>query len=904
MNSDKEIRLKPQQKKFTKTDNMKNNSKIQPTLQEQQQLLNLYNQGLFVEAVASSNAVIVRFPDCVFAWKVLGAGLQGLNRTTEALEAKRKVVELMPNDADAHSNLGLTLKEHGLLDEAERSCRRALKLNPKSAAAHCNLGNVFQEQENFSEAEKCYKHALKIDSTAAEFHKNLGIVLHKQNRFFEAEEYYRTGLLCSPDSREIMTPWLFVRHHLCDWFMIYKCHEKLLKCLELQQAEDAPPFPLLAFQHSNSGHIKCAGFLYANVRYKYQLTTVPLIIKITNSHQKLRIGYLSADFHTHATVYLMAGILENRNTENFDVYLYSYGIEAKDDSRSRVEKSCEIFRNIRELSDDEAAQQILTDEIDILVDLKGNTQGARLGIQALRPAPVIVSWLGYPATLGHERLADYIISDSTVTPLEHADHFSETLALMPHCYQPNDNTRPIGVCPTRAEAGLPENGFVFATFNQSYKISPEMFDIWCRLLIAVPNSVLWILEPIEVAQENLRREMQARGVDSTRLIFAPKLEQTEHLGRLQRVDLAVDTFPYTSHTTASDALWAGVPLVTKMGETFASRVAASILRTMDLDELVTTNDDDYFNVALDLAQNPEKLAAIKQKIATQKPISPLFDTQKFARDLERLYQTIWAQELKGERKAVILNDEFKTEIKPMNQTLTDILQLERLTEVVDIGANPIDGEPPYKSMLSAELCRVTGFEPQESALAELLTKKSELERYLPYAVGDGETHILKICRASGMTSLFEPDATTLDLFAVLKPCGEVIQRVEMQTQKLDEISEIEQLDFLKIDIQGAELAVFQNGGQKLANAVAIQTEVSFVTLYENQPAMGEIDIELRRQGFIPHCFAAVKKWMIAPCVINNNPRQPLNQLLEADIVYVRDFSKPNLMTSEQLKQLA
>ncbi len=475
---------------------------------------------------------------------------------------------------------------------------------------------------------------------------------------------------------------------------------------------------------------------------------------------------------------------------------------------------------------------------------------------------------------------------------------------MPHCYQPNDNQRPIGVCPTRTEAGLPENAFVFCTFNQSYKITPEMFDIWCRLLVAVPNSVLWLLEPHPVAQENLRQEMEVRGVNSTRLIFAPRMEQTAHLGRLQLADLAVDTFPYTSHTTASDALWAGVPLVTKMGGTFASRVAASILQTMDLAELVTTNDDDYFNVALNLAQNSKRLTIIKKKISLQKQTSPLFDTQKFARDLERLYQTIWAQELKGERKAIVLTNEPDNTIKPMNETLSDILKCEFLTEVVDIGANPIDGEPPYKPMLSTRLCRVTGFEPQESALAELLTKKSEWERYLPYAVGDGKTHTLKICQASGMTSLFEPDTTTLDLFTILKPCGEVTQRVEIQTRKLDEITEIEHLDFLKIDIQGAELAVFKNGTQKLTQTVVIQTEVSFMTLYENQPAMGEIDIELRRQGFVPHCFAAVKRWMIAPCVINNNPRQPLNQLLEADIVYVRDFSKPDLMTDEQLKQLA
>jgi FkbM family methyltransferase len=238
-------------------------------------------------------------------------------------------------------------------------------------------------------------------------------------------------------------------------------------------------------------------------------------------------------------------------------------------------------------------------------------------------------------------------------------------------------------------------------------------------------------------------------------------------------------------------------------------------------------------------------------------------------------------------------------------TLNTLLHPERLTEVVDIGANPIDGDPPYKPMLEAGLCRVTGFEPQEQALAELQRKKGPNERYLPYAVGDGGVHTLNICRASGMTSLFEPDPATLDLFQVLKPLGEVMRRVEVPTRKLNDISEIEHLDFLKIDIQGGELAVFKSGGGgKLAQTVVIQTEVSFMPLYKGQPTLGDIDVELRSQGFVPHCFAAIKKWPIAPCVINNNPRQALNQLLEADLVYVRDFSKPEGMSDEQLKHLA
>jgi FkbM family methyltransferase len=240
----------------------------------------------------------------------------------------------------------------------------------------------------------------------------------------------------------------------------------------------------------------------------------------------------------------------------------------------------------------------------------------------------------------------------------------------------------------------------------------------------------------------------------------------------------------------------------------------------------------------------------------------------------------------------------------MSKTLLELLTPGRLTEVVDIGANPIDGDPPYKAMLAAGLCRVTGFEPQEQALTALQKMKGTNERYLPYAVGDGKLHTLHICRASGMTSLLEPDPYALALFDALRPLGEVIRTVPLDTRRLDDIAEIEWLDFLKIDIQGGELAVFQSGGIKLSQAVAIQVEVSFVTLYKDQPGLGEIDVELRSQRFIPHCFAAVKRWPISPCLINGDPRRPLNQLLEADIVYVRDFSHPESMSDEQLKHLA
>ena len=236
--------------------------------------------------------------------------------------------------------------------------------------------------------------------------------------------------------------------------------------------------------------------------------------------------------------------------------------------------------------------------------------------------------------------------------------------------------------------------------------------------------------------------------------------------------------------------------------------------------------------------------------------------------------------------------------------LVELLRPARLTEVVDIGANPIDGAPPYRGMLEAGLCKVTGFEPQASALAALETKKGPLERYLPYAVGDGGTHVLNVCKGSGMTSLLRPDRANLSLFNPLLALAEVIEEIPLQTRRLDDVVEITQLDYLKIDIQGSELAVFRHGRNRLRDAVAIQVEVSFITLYENQPALGEVDLELRAQGFVPHCAAAIKKWPIAPCVVNNNPYQPLNQLLEADLVYVRDFARPDGLSDEQLKHLA
>lgn len=890
-------------------------------------LANAYiHKRMYTQAEESCRKAIEIDPTLLSIYKNLGTLFQKQGRAADAELNFQRILVLKPDDIDAHYQLGLMFSELGRRKEAEISYRNVMRFDPKHYNAPHQLGILLQESGKIFEAEKAYRTAAEIQPNNPSIQANLGNVLLTASQFADAKKAYAKVLEINPENEYVRGQYGYLNRMLCDWNTLAEDNAHQMQNLEKKKSASVP-FILLSVPVFTAQHHKLAGKSYVDTHYKKKISVDPYVKsaatlkKARESHDKLRIGYLSADVFAHATVHLLAGVLENRNTEKFQTYLYSYGSQRLDAARSRMENACDIFRDIGHLTDEDAAKVIVEDEIDILVDLKGYTQQGRMGISALRPAPIIVSWLGYPGTLGHPRLADYIIGDPIVTPLKKANDYSETLALMPYCYQPNDNTRKVGERPTRTEAGLPEKGFVFCTFNQSYKITPEMFGIWCKLLDSVPDSVLWLLCPREDIQENLKRELQARHIESERLIFAPPLPQTQHLGRLQLADLAVDTFPYTSHTTASDALWAGIPLVTKMGETFASRVAASILHAMGLPDLVANNDEEYLNIVLNLVQNPERLEAVRNTIAAHKKISPLFDTQRFARDLEKVYQAIWVQEISGKRKAVVIEPEadvvpvggqyqLETNITPTlefnipNNPLLQLLQPERLTQVVDIGANPIDGEPPYKKMLSESLCFVTGFKPQKSAFAELLSKKTANERYLPYAVGDGQSHTLKVCRSSGMTSLFEPDLNTLDLFAFLKPLAEVTQRIEMTTRKLDDVSEIENIDFLKIDIQGAELSVFQHGIKKLAQTVAIQVEVSFVTLYENQPTLSDIDIELRRQGFIPHCFAAVKKWIIDPCVLNNNPRQPLNQLLEADIVYVRDFSKPELMSDEQLKQLA
>jgi len=359
------------------------------------------------------------------------------------------------------------------------------------------------------------------------------------------------------------------------------------------------------------------------------------------ARHRIRLGYFSADLYHHATANLMAGLFEQHDRSCFEVIAFSFGPSKADAMRRRLEGAFDQFHDVGYLSDSGIAELATRIGIDIAIDLKGFTQHARSGIFAQRVAPLQVNYLGYPGTMAADYI-DYLIADQDVIPSGHTAHYREKIVWLPHCYQVNDDRRALADDTfNRRGAGLPEQGFVFCCFNNNWKITPAVFSLWMQLLQRVPGSVLWLLEDTPLAAANLRRAAAAHGIAAGRLVFAPRMSLDQHLARHRVADLFLDTLPYNAHTTASDALWAGLPVITRQGETFASRVAASLLKAVGLPELITASADAYLALALELANDAPRLAALHQKLADNRLVQPLFDTRLFARHIEAGYTAMW-----------------------------------------------------------------------------------------------------------------------------------------------------------------------------------------------------------------------------------------------------------------------
>jgi protein O-GlcNAc transferase len=599
----------------------------------------LHSQGRLAEAEAAYRralAIDAAYSDAAFNLANLWHD-QG--RLAEAASQYRELLRRQPNHLEASYNLALLCKDQGQFAEAEALFRHTIARRPDHAAALNALGILFSEQGRYAEAEPCFRGALRVQPQAADTLGNLGYMLVAANRYAEAEPLFLEALRLRPTDGHAASKITFIRRHLCAWEELERIEAQVTALATAAAPTGIVPFERLSVPGASGAEQLSVARRYAQHRYPGPPSSPSDAGEASRpaDDTRLRIGYLSADFQEHPVLTQLIGVLEAHDRQRVEVFAYSYGPDRSDSVRRRTIAACDHFREVRELTDARVAERIAADRVDILVDLMGYTKGSRQGITARRPAPVIVNWLGYPGTLGEPRLADYLIGDPIVTPVEHKAHFSEKILRMPHCYLPNDRQRTIAPKPTKQAAGLPESGFVFCCFNQSFKFNPETFDIWCRLLREVPDSVLWLQAPHPEAQANLRREAAARSIAQERLLFAERTPSAEeHLGRLQLADLALDTYPYNSHSTGCDALWAGVPMVTRIGETFASRVGASLLQAVNLPELVTTTWDDYFALAKTLAADPAHLADLRTRLAQERLSAPLFDTVQFSRDLEAL----------------------------------------------------------------------------------------------------------------------------------------------------------------------------------------------------------------------------------------------------------------------------
>lgn len=602
----------------------------------------LRDQNKLEEAIKTYSKCIELNPTFVEAYNNMGISLRGQNKFDEAIEIFEKAINIKTDYAEAYCNLGNALNDLNKLNEAIKAFQKCIALKPDYPVAYENMGISLHELGMFDEAAQAFNKALLIRPDNNETYNNLAGSLQYQEKFEEAIAAYANALSIQPDDESSRAQKLFQQANICDWDITEE-ENKLIPSLGISN-QFIPPFAMLSFEDAPERHrLRSEVF----VKEKYPQDPLPLPAVPSQKPERIRIGYFSADFHNHATMYLLAKVFAIHDRQKFEIYAYSYGPDKLDQVRQNLIKSVDVFDDVGEMSDKDIAMLARQDKLDIAIDLKGHTRHQRLGIFAYRPAPVQISYLGYPGTTG-ANFIDYIIADPIVIPTNQINAYSEKIIYLPNTYQANDNTRSISKkTGTRKDMGLPENSFVFCCFNSNYKISSVEFDIWMRLLNKVKGSVLWLLKSNQGAEQNLKKEAEKRGVQKDRLVFAEKLPLEEHLARHIHADLFIDTFNVNAHTTASDALWAGLPVVTKLGQSFVARVAGSLLSAVGMPELITENEKDYEQLILELATNPDKLKKIKDKLATNRLTQPLFDTESYTNDLENAYQKAYLNYLKG-----------------------------------------------------------------------------------------------------------------------------------------------------------------------------------------------------------------------------------------------------------------
>ena len=593
------------------------------------------------EALESFEHALRLQPDYAEAYNNRGVALRDLGRHAEALESHEHALGLKPDYAEAHNNRGVALGDLRRHAEALEEYARALRLRPEYAEAYNNRGIALSALQRHAEALESYERALALKPDYAEACNNRGVSLSALQRHGEALASYGRALQLKPDYDFLFGRWLHARMKVCDWRDVADDLVRLNDKIERRE-KATPPFPLLALGGSPAIERTAAEIWVAHKHpARLSLPRIPWRPR----HDKIRIGYFSADFREHACARLFVGLFERHDRSRFEVTAFSFGPDTSDAMRQRLSTAADEFIDVRARSDSDIAVMARELRIDIAIDLMGFTQEARTHIFALRAAPIQVNFLGYPGTMG-AGFMDYLIADATLIRQESRPHYAEAIVTLPGSYQPNDDQRPIVDSKfdrtfSREELGLPQASFVFCCFNNNYKITPTTFDSWMRILDRVEGSVLWLLEDNALATSNLRKEAVRRGVSADRLVFAPLMPPAEHLARHRLADLFLDTLPYNAHTTGSDALWAGLPMLTCRGETFAGSVAASLLDAIRLPELITRTMDEYERLAIDLANHPDKLRRLRQELVSNRTTTPLFDTRRYAKHIEAAYAAMY-----------------------------------------------------------------------------------------------------------------------------------------------------------------------------------------------------------------------------------------------------------------------
>ncbi|HEX5208586.1 MAG TPA: tetratricopeptide repeat protein [Steroidobacteraceae bacterium] len=588
--------------------------------------------GRLEEAAASFERAVMGKPDHAEAHNNRGVALRELERLEEALASYDTAIKVKPDYAEAHNNRGVALRDLKRSGQALVSFAEALELKPEYPEALLNQGATLHDLRRFHEALACHERALAVKSDYADAYRNQALTLHEIGRRDEALASYERALALNPGSKFLHGICQHARMHLCDWTAFETTLADITFAIECSRPT-ITPFPALSLFDSPRLQRKVAA-IWAQEECQPKRRLPPL--RLHPPHEKVRIGYFSADFRNHAVSALAAELFEVHDRSRFELTAFSLGPDVRDELRERVERSFDRFIPLGGKSDEQVATLARSLEIDIAVDLGGYTQHARPRILALRAAPVQVSYLGFLGTMGGDFI-DYLLADEMLVPREQRRHYTERIAYLPS-YQANDTSRPISdKIFTRAELGLPASGFVFCCLNASYKINPETFASWMRILTAVPGSVLLLLADGTPVRLNLRREAAAAGLDPARLVFVGRVPYSDYLARYRIADLFLDTLPYNAGTTASDALWAGLPVLTCAGESLAARMGASLLTAVGLPELIAYDRPAYERLAIELAGEPGRLAEIRGRLTTTRETATLFDTPRLARSLEALY---------------------------------------------------------------------------------------------------------------------------------------------------------------------------------------------------------------------------------------------------------------------------